>query len=351
LLGLHQRVHHVRLVPGEIQADAAQFPLGKPLGMAQLFPGFAAVVGHVESAARPPRLEEPRPAAMLPHRSDQVPGIARIHHQVAGSGAGVDIEHLPPGLAAVGGLVHPAVFGVGPGVAQGSHVHHVRVGGIEQDGVNGPGILEAHASPGLAPIQGAIHPGAHTRRVAAVALAGPDPNDVGVGLKDPDGPDRGRGERVGERHPGHAAVDRLPQAARRGTHVHDVGVARERINSPHPPAHARRADAPSLQSSKPSGIHLGPRRKHHRSEQPATGNESRTPRHGRTPRGNGWDGHGSDAGLERSVPGPALARPTPGTTPPSCIFMKGGSGGPAARRVTCARWSRDSEPCGLLCPE
>ncbi len=194
---------------------------------------------------------------MLPHGGDQLVGIGGVHHQVAGAGALVDVEDLGPGPATVRRPVDPAILRVGPRVSQRAHVRDVGVGGMEDDGVDGAGALEAEPLPRLPAVHRLVDAGADPRRVAAVPLAGPDPDDVRGRLVDRDRPDGGGGERVHQRLPRRAARGRSPQPAGGGADVDDVGVVGDGVDRADPAAHAGGADAASRERLELRVIDLG----------------------------------------------------------------------------------------------
>ena len=59
--------------------------------------------------------------------------VARIEHDVGDAGVLADVQHLLPGLAAVGRLVEPAIAARSPQRPLGRDVHRVRVARVDQD--------------------------------------------------------------------------------------------------------------------------------------------------------------------------------------------------------------------------
>src|SRR2546422_11146758 len=61
-----------------------------------------------------------------------------------------------PRLAAVDGLVDAALRIRAPQVAEGGHVHHVGVRGVDHDAADRPGVLEPHVGPFLPAVGGLV---------------------------------------------------------------------------------------------------------------------------------------------------------------------------------------------------
>ena len=153
-------------------------------------------------------------------------GILRIHRDFGDAGVGADREHRFPRLAAVGGLVQPAVAARRPQRPDRADVDNVRVAGIDEDVLNVLGVLEPHPLPRLARVGGLVDAVAEGDAPLVVVLAGAEPDDVRV-LR----VDGHRAERIGavlveDRRPGIAAVLGLPQIARGRSDVPDAGILR-----------------------------------------------------------------------------------------------------------------------------
>ena len=131
------------------------------------------------------------------------------------------------------------------GVAQGRHVHQVRVGGMHPHPCNMPRVGQADVGPGLAAISRTVHPVAvgHVPADAGLPHAGVD--DVGVGGRDGDGAHRGGVEvAVGNVLPVGAAVGGLPHSAGARSEVEDHGIDRVAGDRHHPAAPGRADAAP-----------------------------------------------------------------------------------------------------------
>src|SRR2546422_7390298 len=83
-----------------------------------------------------------------------------------------------PRLAAVDGLVDAALRIRAPQVAEGGHVHHVGVRGVDHDAADRPGVLEPHVGPFLPAVGGLVDAVAPPLRAEAVLLARPGPHDT-----------------------------------------------------------------------------------------------------------------------------------------------------------------------------
>src|SRR5262249_11883764 len=110
---------------GNGQADAAQF-FGGQAGL-QFVPGSAAVGRFIESAFGAAVDQRPNVPAALVGGGEQHVGVARVEDDVGHAGVFADRQHLLPGLAAVGGLVQPAVTARPPQRTLDGHVDYVGV--------------------------------------------------------------------------------------------------------------------------------------------------------------------------------------------------------------------------------
>src|ERR1035438_6054884 len=109
-----ERVHAIGVAVGEGDADASQPALGEGGKAAgERVPGGAAIGGFEEAAVGAgERAVLPRTLLRLPEDGVYGLGIAWVEGEVDGAGALVLIEHLLPGLAAIGGA-EDAALGVG----------------------------------------------------------------------------------------------------------------------------------------------------------------------------------------------------------------------------------------------
>ena len=90
----------------------------------------------------PPELKKSGLAAELPHAGVEDRRLLRIEREVGAAGVGVDVEHLLPGLAAVGRLVDAALLVRAPQLAGGADVDRVRRLGIDLDAGDALGVLQ-----------------------------------------------------------------------------------------------------------------------------------------------------------------------------------------------------------------
>ena len=225
---------------GDGHVDAAEDPCRQALAL-QFAPGEAAVGRAEQPAARPAAGEIPGLATHLPQGGVDDLRVVRVEGDVDGAGVLVAVEHLGPGLAAVGGAEH-AAFGVGPeGVADGGDQHDVGIGRIDDDGADLAGVLQPDIGPGLAGVGRLVDPVAVADIAPQVALAAPDIDHVVVGRGDRHCADGGDGLLVEDGLPRAARVIGLPDAAGRSAEVEDVGLARN-AGDGHRPAAAEGAD-------------------------------------------------------------------------------------------------------------
>ena len=147
------------------------------------------------------------------------------------------------------------------GVAKGSHVHKVRVLGMDPDPGHVARVRQADVLPGLAAVGGLVDSVAVGDVVADAALAGPYVDHIGVGVGYGHRTDRG-GLEVGVGHvpPVGAGVGGLPDAAR-------DRAEEERGRLVWVPRHGNHATASEWADAPPShhvtqvvGLHPGPQR-------------------------------------------------------------------------------------------
>src|SRR6202043_416076 len=97
--------------------------------------------------------ECPAFAAKIPHARKKSFRVIRIHgnHRAAG-GKIRTLQDFVPGLAAIGGLVKPAVLTVAPQLSRNASVYDIAVFGIEQNLGNALGIFQADVGPTVAAV-------------------------------------------------------------------------------------------------------------------------------------------------------------------------------------------------------
>ena len=253
LFRLDKGVDDIRIRGRHREADSAEVSWRHAVLFGVPIPGIASVVRHVQAASRPPRLEEPRPAPELPHRREELVGIARVHDQVRGAGALVHVEHAVPRPASVPGSEDPSHLTVAPRGAHGRDVDHRGIRGMSDDPVNPLGTLESDVGPGVAAIETPEYAVPDSRRVAWISLPGAHPDHVGRRLRHGHGPDSQDGLLVEDRRPLDTAVHGSPHAPGRGPDEDDVGVRRHDVHVGDTSAHPRRTDGASFDLSEVLG--------------------------------------------------------------------------------------------------
>ena len=219
-------VHAIGVAGRDGDADASEAALregGK--AASERVPGGAAVGGFEEAAVGAGE------GAVLPGTLLRLPedgvdglGIARVEGEVDGAGAFVLVEHLLPGLAAVGGA-EDAALGVGAvGVAEGGDEEAVGIARVDEDGGDLLGVAESEVTPGLAGVGGLVHAVADGEIGALESFAAAHVDGVGVGGGEGDGADGAGGLVVEDGLPGAAEVVGLPDAAVVDADVEDVGL-------------------------------------------------------------------------------------------------------------------------------
>ena len=190
-----------------------------------LVPCIAAVGGAVESAAGAAAVHGPEGAPGLPHGGVEDARVVGVHRQVGRAGVLALVQDVVPGLAAV---LRPedAPLGAGAeGVTECGHVHEVGVVGMDADAGDVPGVLEPQVFPGGARVVRAVYAVAVGEVDADAGLAHAGVYDVGVGLGDGDRSDRrGIEVAVGDVLPVCSAVGGLPYAAAYRAEVEDARV-------------------------------------------------------------------------------------------------------------------------------
>ena len=131
-----QRVEDVRTLAIDVEGDAAERSVGKPV--LQPRPGLAAVGRLPDAAARAAAVHAARRAPALVGRGVEDLAVRRIDREIVGAGVVVDLQHLLPGLAAVGRLVDAALAAGPEQRAGGGDEHRVVVARIDDDAVDVP---------------------------------------------------------------------------------------------------------------------------------------------------------------------------------------------------------------------
>ena len=220
---LDHRVDDLRVLGRNGQADPSEDARGQAAG--ELGPGLAAVDRLVDPRTGTAEPEGPGPPEPVVGRGIERVRRNRVHDQVDGADRPAvdgDVQDLGPGLAAVRGLVDPALGIFGIEMAQGGHVDHAGVGRMDDDAPDVVGFLQTRILPGLAAVDGLVDAVAPIGRTGVVGLAGAEPEGVGSGRGHGDVADREDLLPVEERLEGLSVVLRLPQPARSGRGVKSV---------------------------------------------------------------------------------------------------------------------------------
>ena len=249
-LRLHQRVYDRGMLRRDRQPHAAEIPGRQPVLLSQLSPLVAAVAGDVEPAPRPSRLEDPRPALMLPERREELVRVRRIHDQLARAAPIVRLQDRCPGLAAVPRAVDAALTAGPPSGPHRRDVDDVRIRRMHDDAMDLPRVLEPHVGPALAPVEALIDAVADPGAVARIPLPGARPDDVRIGLEDGDGADAAHGLVVKDGPPGEPSVIGLPHTSARGTDEDHVAIREHHLDVRDPSAHPRGPDGTGLHHRK-----------------------------------------------------------------------------------------------------
>ena len=247
LLGLHEGVDHPRVGGRERDTDASQLAGGEAVRTRELRPAVAAVQGDVQTRTRPARAHEVGRPPVIPHRRDELVRVARVHRQVGATGPLVDEQDSLEARARIDGAVDAALGVLAPGRAERGDPGPLDVAGVEEHAVDLLRFLEPEVLPRRAAVVGAVEAAADRRAVARVALAGPDPDDLGRRRMHRHGADRRDLLVVEDRLPRQPLVLALPQAARRRAHVQDARVVRQRRDRRDAPTHPGRPDRARLE--------------------------------------------------------------------------------------------------------
>ena len=202
---VQERVDHARIAAGDIEIAAADRPGRQPVP--QLRPGPAGVDGLVDPARRP--------ADDLPQARVEDLRVGRVHHEVDGARAVVNIQRSRPRRAAVGRLEHAPLGVRRPRVPHRGDVDDVGVLRVDDDLADVMRVGEAHRPPRPARVRRLEDPGAGKggTAVSGLDLACPHPDDVRVGGRDGDVADGERGLVLEDGFERHAVVGRLPDVA------------------------------------------------------------------------------------------------------------------------------------------
>src|SRR5262245_43763315 len=215
---------HVGLRARQRQADAS-LVAGRD-AVLELLPRSAGVDALVDGAAWTAAVEPERLAQALIGRGIEHLGIAWIHHEIRRAGERIHEEHLGPRATRIRRLEDTALGVFSPEVPHRRNVGDIRIRGIEHDAADRTRIVQTEIRPRVAAVSGPVHAAAPGRALTIVVLAGAGPDNLRIALED-----RERAEgvvRLGAEHilPGDTVVDRLPDAAARGSYIQDGRILR-----------------------------------------------------------------------------------------------------------------------------
>ena len=152
--------------------------------------------------------------------------ILRVHAQARTARVLIGKQHALPVRAAIRGAKNAALL-LWPGsAAHRAREDDVRIRGMHDDPADAAGFVQPHVRPRLAGVGGFIDAVAHHIAVADdPGLAGPRPNDVGIGGRHRKSSDCLHRLAIEDRTPIVAAIAGFPDAARRRARVVSGGIA------------------------------------------------------------------------------------------------------------------------------
>jgi hypothetical protein len=241
-LGNH--IDDVRVAGGDLDADAPH-QLRQSVG--EFAPGASAVGGLEHAALLAAAGVRPRLALEPPHPCVQNVRVHGVNLKVGRTVLLVDIQHLLPSLAAVGGHKHPA-FGVGTERrANRSDPHGVRVARVDDNAANLARLAQPQILPILAAVGGLVDATADGDAVARVRLACAHPNHIGVLRVECNISDRSRLLLVEQWRPSDTPVGGLPQPACARRDIDRSRIAWNTLDIGDTPAHVRGTDVARAQ--------------------------------------------------------------------------------------------------------
>jgi hypothetical protein len=196
---------------------------------------LARVAALVESTFA--RAADDRPGLALEARHPRVDDgrMARLQFDIHRAHAVVDEQDLPPGCAAIAGLEDAAIRAAFEGVAVCRDPDDVRICRVNANRRDLAGVVEPREPPGGAAVNRFVDPAARGDVAAQTVRPGADVNDVRIGIRDRDRPDRAeRNLAVSNRSPARAPIDCAEQPAAGGTHVEGAWLGRHTCNGRHP---------------------------------------------------------------------------------------------------------------------
>ena len=141
---------------------------------------------------------------------------------------------------------------------QGGDENGIRVLRVDDDAADALRLPQAHEHPRLAAVERLIDAVSPGRTLAAVGLARPRPDDIGVRRCDGQIADRKRDSLfIEDRLPGQAVVDALKNAPRRRGDKNDLCVVDQSLDVIDPAAEAGRPDLPPPDVPEKVGQRIG----------------------------------------------------------------------------------------------
>src|SRR6185312_8797667 len=186
VVGLDQRVDDVGIAGRDRDPGLADDPVRQAWVVRDVAPVRAAIGALVDAAARAAAGKRPGPPRSLPRRGVQRVRGGRIHGHRDHAGVVVDVEHLVPGLAAVGAFEDAALGVWSPDVAKRGGIDHVRILRIDEDPTDDVRGVQPDVLPALAAIHRLVHPLPGQEGIADVRFACADVDDLGVRWRDRD---------------------------------------------------------------------------------------------------------------------------------------------------------------------
>src|SRR5580692_6198244 len=188
----------------------------------------------------------PRAQPQLPKRRINNIWVRRIDLHVRAADVFAFRKHLLPILPAVGGKINPALFIRSIGMPERRGENSIRVARVDSKSGNALTIAKAKMGPGLARVGGFVHPVTDGQIRPSQPFAARDINYVRIGRSDRNGSNSLRWLIVENRRPGAAGIVCLPDTAVHRPDVKNIRLGRHASRRASPPA-ASGADHPPAQ--------------------------------------------------------------------------------------------------------
>jgi hypothetical protein len=250
--GFHDQVKHIAVGRRYGDAHSPDMHLGKPLhdGVPALPAILGAVHGRFGSAAD---LGKDMPPALLAGGIQYI-RIHRIHHYIIYPCILADLQHLAPGLPAIGRLIQAAVPAGSPGRSFGCHKDHIGIPGVHHDASDLAGLFQSHVLPGLAAVLRFVDPVSIAQGPLVVVLPGSQPEQVGIIGVHGDHPHGVGSVFVKYGLEGGPVVHGLPNIARSNGYIPFAVIVRIYRKIGHPARGQGRTDASPFQAGNELGI-------------------------------------------------------------------------------------------------